>query len=141
MNRPIGGQDYDDVAEWAADLADFSNIPGDDEPTGDEPVRESLDLAGFLRFLLFLDDYTLGILAEIIAPSQSHAKRYSVADLARIHGISRQGMHRKVLDVARKSPELASLLRMTVKKIQKCRHEFTAPRRQVIPAGQMEFRF
>lgn len=139
MTRPIGGQDYDDVADWAEDLADHDHTPGC-EPEEPEAATTAPDLAGFLNFILHLDDYTLGILAEIIAPSRI-GKRYSVADLARIHGISRQGMHRKMLDVARKSPELCSLLGMTVKKIQKARRDFTAPRRVRQPSGQMEFRF
>ncbi len=141
MNAAVGGQDYDSVEDWAEDLADHSHTPGmEPEHAEDDAPAGSLDLAGFLMFLLRLDDYTLGILAEIIAPSQT-GRRCSVADLARIHGISRQGMHRKVLDVARKSPELCSLLRMTVKKIQKARREFSAPRRQRRPSPQLEFRF
>lgn len=143
MNRPIYGQDYDSVAGWAPDLADYSHIPGDAPEEEEEPTsatQTSADLAGFLNFILHLDDYTLGILAEIIAPSRE-AKRYSVAEIARIHGISRQGMHRKMLDVARKSPELAALLAMTVKKIRRARREFTAPRRKISSSGQMEFHF
>ena len=141
MNRPIGGQDFDGVAEWAPDLADYSHIPGDEpEDVPEMETHGSADLAGFLNFILHLDDYTLGILAEIIAPSRE-GKRYSVADLARIHGISRQGMHRKMLDTARKSPELATLLAMTVKKIRHARREFTAPRRRPAASNQLEFRF
>lgn len=159
MNRPMYGQDYDEVGEWAPDLADYDHTPGSEpeEPEAATTAPEwqgaaaeyarqcpsggrTEELAAFLNFILHLDNYTLGILAELIAPSQE-AKRYTVADLARLHGISRQGMHRKVLDVARKSPELRSLLRMSVKKIQKARQEFTAPRRVRQPSGQMEFRF
>ena len=148
MDKPLYGQDYDSVAEWAPDLADYSHIPGENLDDGDDgeedsvsKMRSSSDFAGFLNFLLHLDNYTLGILAEIIAPSRE-AKRYSVADLARIHGISRQGMHRKMLDIARKSPELATLLAMTVKKIRNARQEFTTPccnRKR--KTGQMEFHF
>ncbi len=139
MNRPMYGQDYDAVGEWAPDLADYGHIPGC-EPEEPEAATAAPDLAGFLNFILHLDDYTLGILAELIAPSRE-AKRYTVADLARLHGISRQGMHRKVLSVARKSPELRSLLGMSVRKIRKARREFTAPREARRPSGQMEFRF
>jgi len=139
INSPIGGQDYDAVEEWAPDLADYDHIPGaESEP--EDHTSSVPDLAGFLMFLLRLDDYTLGIIAEIIAPSRT-GRRCSVADLARIHGISRQGMHRKVLDVARKSPELCSLLRMTVKKIQKSRREFSGHREPRRSSPQMEFHF
>lgn len=140
MNRPVGGQDYDSVSEWAPDLADYDHTPGC-EPEEPEAATAAPDLAGFLNFILHLDDYTLGILAELIAPTRSGIGRYSVAELARLHGISRQGMHRKVLDVARKSPELAGLLAMSVKKIQKARRDFTAPRRRSRDERQPELPF
>ncbi len=151
MNRPVGGQDYDSVSEWAPDLADYDHTPGD-EPEEPEAATAGYarqcpsggraeELASFLNFILHLDDYTLGILAELIAPTRSGIGRYSVAELARLHGISRQGMHRKVLDVARKSPELAGLLAMSVKKIQKARRDFTAPCRRSRDERQPELPF
>ena len=152
MNRPVGGQDYDSVSEWAPDLADYDHTPGcePEEPEAATAAGYALqcpsggraeELAAFLNFILHLDDYTLGILAELIAPTRSGIGRYSVAELARLHGISRQGMHRKVLDVARKSPELAGLLAMSVKKIQKARRDFTAPRRPSRDQRQPELPF
>lgn len=151
MNRPVGGQDYDSVSEWAPDLADYDHTPGD-EPEEPEAAAAGYarqcpsggraeELASFLNFILHLDDYTLGILAELIAPTRSGIGRYSVAELARLHGISRQGMHRKVLDVARKSPELAGLLAMSVKKIQKARRDFISPRRRSRDERQPELPF
>lgn len=88
------------------------------------------ELAELLRYLLHLDDYTLGVLAELIAPSATTARAATVAELARIHGISRQGMHRKMLAIAKESPELAGLLQLTVLKLRKSRREFTTPRRR-----------
>ena len=145
MDRALGGQEFDRVAAWAPDLADYRHIPGEEPEEGPEEFTAepgAADFAGFLNFLLHLDNYTLGILAEIIAPS-TERRRFTVAELARVHGISRQGMHRKLLDTARKSPELSSLLAMTVRKIQKSRQEFTRPRirRPVRKSGQLEFRF
>lgn len=140
MNQPLGGQDYDEISEYAANVADYSSVPGQTEE--DESQKEQRDFAGFLNFLLHLDDYTLGVLAEIIAPSQGAMRRLTVAEIARIRGISRQGMHRKTLDIARKSPELASLLKLAVMKIRKSRHDFRHIR-QAKPQNvrQMEFKF
>lgn len=42
MNRPIGGQDFDGVAEWAPDLADYSHIPGDDFRKGGARISQKL---------------------------------------------------------------------------------------------------
>ncbi len=138
MDRPLGHSDFDAASGWALDLADVDHIPGD-EPDDEPSPRLECDFGEFLMFLLHLDDYTLGVIAEIIAPRQNPEKRYSVADLARAHGISRQGMHRKTLDIARKSPELSSLLRLTLKKIRSARQTFaTPPRRRRSGAVQME---
>lgn len=123
INRPVGGQNYDAVAAWASDLADYSHIPGESKhPSRNENTRAAL--AKLLRFLLRIDDYTLGIVAELL----NNEQHYSVADLARIRGISRQGMHRKLLDATRKHPELAALFAMTVKKIRRARNNFPPPR-------------
>ncbi len=124
LRHPLGGQDFDAVSRWATDLATGECTP-DAADAKTEPFAG--DLAELLRYLLNLDNYTLGVLAELIAPSRNPCR--SVADLARLHGISRQGMHRKMLRMARQAPELASLLQLTVKKIQKSRRDFTAPRR------------
>lgn len=139
--RPLGGQDYNSVEDWAPDLADYNHIPGNSEEEQEGEI--AYDLAGFLNYILHLDDYTLGILAEIIAPTQ-HGKRYTVADLARIHGISRQGMHRKMVDIARKSPELSSLLAITLRKIRYARQKFTSPcvrKKSPSTVEQMKFQF
>ena len=74
-------------------------------------------LAEFCRYLFSLDDYTLGILAEIIVPGDPDARTCTVSDLARVHRCSRQAMHRKMLASVRRHPELAQLFRVAVRKI------------------------
>lgn len=131
MNRPLGGQCFDEVSSFAVDLAtppvfpDSANAVADNElaPDNDTPIDITAHFSAFLHFLLSLDDYTLGILAEIIQPNDKNHRIY-VAQLARIRNISRQGMHRKLLDTARKSPELAMLLKCVVLKIRKSKQEF-----------------
>lgn len=128
MRQPLGGQEFDSAAGWVEELADCDHIPGMETTSGRETVLP--ELAELLRYLLHLDDYTLGVLAELIAPSATGSRAATVAELARIHGISRQGMHRKMLAIAEESPELAGLLRLTVLKLRKSRREFTTPRRR-----------
>lgn len=128
MRRPLGGQEFDGAANWAEELADCDHIPGMETVSAREPVPP--ELAEMLRYLLHLDDYTLGVLAELIAPSATAERAATVAELARIHGISRQGMHRKMLAIAKESPELAGLLQLTVLKLRRSRREFTTPRRR-----------
>lgn len=72
---------------------------------------ETKTIKRMLEYINAIDDYTLGIIDTIISPSAGAIQRLTTADLARIHGISRQGMHRKLLDTWAKYPELKSLLK------------------------------
>ena len=146
MDKPLGGQCYEDVETFAADLAvtpDFGQESNADAPETSSPAVETdqtitARLGSFLRFLLSLDDYTLGILAAVIQGQNDHL---SVAQLARIRHISRQGMHRKTLDAARKSPELAQLLACVVLKIRKAKGDFTKKPGPRTESRQMTFDF
>lgn len=129
MDSSLGGQDFDSVSEFASELADYSTTPCETAELDEhdtEDIKAQYDFGGFLSYILSLDDYTLGVLSEIIAPTELSAKRLSVAQIARVHKISRQGMHRKTLDMARKSPELASILKCVVMKIRKSKVDFKA---------------
>lgn len=112
--------------------------PETSSPTVEGDLAITERLGAFLRFLLSLDDYTLGILAAVI---QGQNDRLSVAQLARIRHISRQGMHRKTLDAARKSPELAQLLKCVVLKIRKAKGDFTKKPGPKTESRQMTFDF
>ena len=125
MEKPAvpGAQDFDEVSEWAPDLADYSHIPGDHSGDDLDPrdiSRQSL--AALLTYLLHLDDYTLGILAEIIGPD--HPGRTTAAQLARVRGCSRQRMHLKLLEIAERHPELRPMLKLALLKIRKARAAF-----------------
>ncbi len=133
LDQPLGGQDFDEISEFDEHLMvdaevyrkiNETNIRHCNGCEEGECSCEKQDLAEFLNFLFHLDNYTLGILAEIVAPSQDSSSRLTVAKMARTHGISRQGMHRKILDIARKSPELSSLLKCVILKIRKSRTDF-----------------
>jgi hypothetical protein len=131
MNRSLGGQNIDEVGDWAPDLADSSHIPGE-EPE-QMPDVEPAQVAGLdetLRFIFNLDYYTLGIVSEILAPQHLKTKRLTVAELARLKGVTRQRMHYKLLEVATKSPELKTLLACVLMKIRKGRF---APRQAPLP--------
>lgn len=65
-----------------------------------------------LRYLLELDGYTFEIIREIILPRSG--KSCTVSDLCQLHGISRQSMHRKIMRVISRKPELYDLLRSTL---------------------------
>lgn len=63
------------------------------------------DMAVLVRLLLSLDDYELEILMRVV-----HGRYASLSELARVFGVSKQAMHRKLTDACAAHPELASLL-------------------------------
>ena len=109
--------------DWSTQLSSApAEVPdGDAEAEPDE--RDLTRLSEFCRFIFSLDDYTLGILAAIIVPDDPKC-RCTVSDLARLHGCSRQAMHRKMLASVRRHPELAQLFRVALRKIGRGRAFF-----------------
>ena len=114
---------FEEIQEWLPDSADFSNIPGN-EPENDERSNLISMLGRFFRFLLELDDYTMGIICEIIKPSGETPHGCTVSYLGKIHGCSRQAMHRKILDIIARKPELTALLKNTMYKLSRGRQNF-----------------
>ena len=104
-------------------LSDSCEVLIDPAPSPDENMDalpeermfSSGELASFLRYLMELDNYTLEILREIIAPQSG--KKCSIKDLCQLHNISRQSMHRKIFRVISKHPELRTLLRSTLDRL------------------------
>ena len=113
----------DGWSEFAADTVP----PGcerEEPPEVPPPLpRELGTLAEFCRYIFSLDEYTLGILAEVIMPESGSGGR-TVADLARLHRCSRQAMHRKMLSSVRRHPELAELFQLALRKIGRGRAYF-----------------
>ena len=111
---------FEALEGWAEPVAETAT---DDDESEAPASPELAALSEFCRYILHLDDYTLGILAEIIAPRT--AKRdVCVAELARVHRCSRQAMHRKMLSSVRKHPEIAGVFQVALRKIGRCRHAF-----------------
>ena len=114
----------DGWSELAADpvLPESELGPEEPEPLASLP-SELGGLAEFCRYIFSLDEYTIGILAEVIMPESGTGGR-TVAELARLHRCSRQAMHRKMLSSVRRHPELAELFRLALRKIGRGRNYF-----------------
>lgn len=131
-------QSYDAVEHFALDMADYSTIPQIDESDGEEAqfAPSNIDtlfsqkLSEFFAFILNLNDYDLGIIREVIAPSSG--SKLNIADIARIRNISRQALHRKVLDLARQKPELRELLKCVLLKLRKNQELFKSSKTKAI---------
>lgn len=76
------------------------------------------DLAEFARFLLSLDDYSLGIVAEVIRGSAS------ISELAKCAGTTRQNVHTKVTALISRVPELAKVFVPLMPKLTAARRHF-----------------
>ena len=84
-------------------------------------------LAHFFRYLLELDDYTLGIIGRMI--TLWHDKKVvNVGTLSEEHGCSRQAMHRKILNIIGQHPELSALFSMVLPKLSRSRRCFLMKR-------------
>ena len=82
-------------------------------------VRLTLhDLAEFARFLLELDDFSLGMVAEVVRGSRS------VSELAKAAGVSRQYVHCRLLGVVSRVPALAKLFAPVMPKLTAARRRF-----------------
>ena len=113
MNLPS----LDCISEYCSTWRSSEPVPGETLDASEEKERilTLSELAHFFRYLLELDSYTLEILREIIAPVSG--KKCNIADLCKLHNISRQSMHRKIFRVIFKRPELRQLLRSTLDRL------------------------
>ena len=112
---------FEALEGWAEPVVESRDEEDEDSETPAPP--ELAALSEFCRYILHLDDYTLGILAEIIAP-RTAGRDVCVAELARVHRCSRQAMHRKMLSSVRKHPEIAGVFQVALRKIGRCRSAF-----------------
>lgn len=78
------------------------------------------DLATFLNWLLRCDEYTLGIIQEIVTASEP----MTVSQLAARSGVSRSAMHRKILHIISNDKRLAPLFITLMPKLSKARKRF-----------------
>ena len=96
------------------------------------------DLTVLTRLLLSLDDYELKIMQHIV-----HGRHTSLESLARVLGVSKQAMHRKLSDACYRHPELAALLGAHLRRCRRvlaCR-KARPNQRGVTDERQLTFRF
>ncbi len=118
---------FERIQNWSELAADYQHIPGAEttEPEIAAVVEPEIPgMAQFLRFLLSIDDYTLGLLAELIGGTPERRRCFSISELAQLHHCTRQAMHRKILRSARSNPELAQLLQLAFCKVRRSRLSF-----------------
>lgn len=135
-----------EAIQFSEEVADIPAHEQDDEPADDEndkPVFSSNDMRYMLEFLLRdVDDYSLAIVECALRSDCT-----SAADLARAFSVSREAMHRKLIDTCRAYPPLATVLRCVLHRCARLANpetrETIAGRRvrQTDDETQMEFDF
>lgn len=93
------------------------------------------DARRIIEFLLDIDNYTAELLSEVMRGDVS-----SASDLARRMGVSRQAIHRKIVDCCTLHPELRKLF---ITRLYRCRRILDDSKRlsRKKNKNQMEFNF
>ena len=112
---------FEVMQDWHTQMADYDHIPGEEKVEDNSADLLSM-LSRFFRYLLELDSYSIGVICEVILPRDG--KSCTVSALGRLHGCSRQAMHRKILAMIAAHPELAVLLKKTMYKLSESRELF-----------------
>lgn len=122
IDRTSGLVSFDNsVDQWYP--APENTIPGYEE-TEDQHNEMLRYISRMLKYLMELDSYTLGIVAEIIAPSRPVPGGVNVAYLAKIRNCSRQAMHEKMLYAVARFPELSSLFQTALRRVGNLKSKF-----------------
>ncbi len=100
------------------------------------PVYSLDDMQHLLEFFLRIDDYSLAIVLSVLNDNMMNASQ-----AARVFKVSRQAIHRKLVDSCAKHPELAGLLRANLYRCKRL-SEITQEDKNLQPTdNQMEFEF
>jgi len=133
---------YDGEATAVADPHDFET-EGEDDST--LPVYSRQDLEQLLHFLLYeIDQYSLS--AALVMLRGGHQ---SIAETARVFGVGREAMRRKLGDACRRHPPLAQMLKAVMSRCAKLSDTASLdsvegrrkPRNGHSQAGQLEINF
>lgn len=136
-----------EAIQYSEEVADMPAPEESDEPSPDddsnEPVFSANDMRYLLEFLLRdVDDYSLAIVECALRSDCT-----SAADLARAFKVSREAMHRKLIDTCAAYPQLATVLRCVLHRCARLakpetRETIAGRRVRLQPdKNQMEFNF
>lgn len=122
MERNSGLVSFDNTVDcWYPAPEEY--IPGFEEQS-DQRAEMVRAVARMLKWIMELDSYTLGIVAEIIAPADPGSKGVTVAHLAKQRNCSRQAMHDKMLYAVASFPELSSLFQTVLRRVGNLKSKF-----------------
>ena len=104
----VSVEQYQYAAEIAAEESPFFDDPDPDDY--EKPIYSNADMQHMLEFFLRgVDDYSLAIIECIL-----REKHFMASQVAKAFGVSREAMHRKLIDSCKKYPILSEMLRTTL---------------------------
>lgn len=109
-----------------ADHPDDSNEPLDDTESHQVTGKYTEeDMIRLMEFMLRIDDYSLSLIENVI-----NRNIITASDVARVYKVSRQAIHRKLIDSCRKNPELRTMFRASLYRCKRLREELKSPRQE-----------
>jgi len=130
-NRSLGHVCYEKYS-YSEEIASPAR-QAEPEPEIDDPARK------IMEFLLDIDNYTAELLSEVL-----HGNCNTTSDLAKRFGVSRQAIHRKIVDACTTYPNLRTLF---ITRLYRCRRlmrdskRLTEQNNAKKNPDQMEFNF
>ena len=131
-DRRLGHISYEKYS-YSKEVASPNTAPAEPESTPNSGDKE--DVRRVMEFLLDIDNYTAELVSDVL-----HGEVSTTSDLARKRGISRQAIHRKIVDCCTLHPELRSLF---ITRLYRCRRILQDSKRLKAKENQdqMEFNF
>ena len=138
MEKRIGGVSFERYS-YSEDIAEKPH----NEPEEPEGHASDSEVLRIMEFLLDVDNYSAELASEVL-----HGNCTSSSDLAKRFGVSRQAIHRKLIDCCTEHPELRKLF---ITRLTRCRRILTdsdrlkkqdeLKRQKRLADEQMEFDF
>lgn len=128
-NRRLGHVSYDRYSYSRETSVQEENKPKRSYSADSETLQ-------VMEFLLDLDNYTAELLHEVM-----HGGCATASDLARKFGVSRQAVHRKIVDCCTLHPELRKLFIARLYRCRRILHDSKRLKVKEKDPAQMEFNF
>ena len=136
-NKRSGHVSYDKFS-YCRDIAEEPQCY-DDSSDSSSSISDNSDVRQVMEYLLDIDNYTAELLHEVL-----HGGCNTTSAIARKFGISRQAVHRKIVDCCTEFPELRKLF---ISRLYRCRRimrhssRLEKQKQAKINPNQQEFNF
>lgn len=136
VNRRLGHVSYD---RYSYSQSVSTPAPEPEYDDAADSREDDAEVRRVMEFLMDIDNYSAELLSEVL-----HGNANTASDLARKFGVSRQAIHRKIVDCCTAHPELRKLF---ITRLYRCRRIMQNSKRmaervtQKQNPNQMEFNF